>query len=73
MIRFRSTIEAAANALIGYGCILLVQLLIFPVFGLDATLRQHLGIAAVFALADFLRARLTPPLFDPAVQSKGHR
>jgi len=40
--RAMSLIEAATNVIVGYGLAVITQILIFPVFGLHATLAQNL-------------------------------
>jgi hypothetical protein len=43
--RMMSLVEALANVVVGYGVAVLTQALAFPLFGLEATLRQNLAIA----------------------------
>ena len=45
--RLMSLVEALANVVVGYGVAVLVQIVLFPVFGLDVTFRQNLGIGLV--------------------------
>ena len=48
--RLMSLVEALVNVMVGYsiGVAVLVQLLLFPVFGLTVTLRQNLLIGMAF-------------------------
>jgi hypothetical protein len=39
-------VEAVANLVVGYAPAIWVQLLVFPMFGLEARLRQSLGIGS---------------------------
>ncbi len=50
---------------LGYGLAVLVQLLVFPAFGLQSTLAQNLRIGLIFTAVSLLRscARL-PRLFE---------
>ena len=41
--RLMSLVEAVANVVVGYGLAVWTQVLVFPLFGLQATLRQNLG------------------------------
>jgi hypothetical protein len=45
-----SLVEAVANVAVGYGIAVVTQILIFPVFGLHATLMQNLQMGAIFTL-----------------------
>tara|TARA_R110002096_G_scaffold47575_20_gene127101 strand:+ start:1715 stop:1873 length:159 start_codon:yes stop_codon:yes gene_type:complete len=48
--RLMSLVEAVANVVVGYGVAVVTQILIFPVFGLHATLAQNLKMALFFHL-----------------------
>ena len=48
--RLMSLVEALANVAVGYDTAVLTQLLVFPMFGLSATLAQNLALGAVFAV-----------------------
>ena len=62
--RLMSLIEAVANVVVGYGLAVGVQLLVFPLFGLEATLRQSLGIGAIFTLVSLVRGYLLRRVFE---------
>jgi len=62
--RLMSLVEVLANVLVGYLLAVATQLLIFPLFGLEATLRQSLGIGAVFTLVSLARGYLLRRLFN---------
>lgn len=51
-----SLVEAATNTAVGYALAVGTQLVVFPFYGLDAALPQHLGIAAVFVVVSLLRS-----------------
>jgi hypothetical protein len=46
--RLMSLVGAGANMLVGYLLVVATQLAVFPLFGLEATLRQSLAIGVVF-------------------------
>ena len=47
--------EAGTNVPVGYRLAPVTQIMVFPIFGLEATLRQSLGIGAVFTLVSLVR------------------
>ena len=51
-----SLVESIANVVVGYGVAVGAQILIFPVFGLQATLEQNLQIGALFTLVSLARS-----------------
>lgn len=59
-----SLVEAGINVVVGYALAVGVQLLVFPLFGLEATLGQSLGIGAVFTLVSLVRGYLLRRLFE---------
>ncbi len=62
--RAMSFVEAVANILMGYGIALATQLMVFPLFGLAATLRDNLLIGAIFTLVSLTRSYLLRRLFN---------
>ena len=62
--RLMSLVEAMTNVVIGYALAVWVQILVFPLFGLQATLRQSLGIGAVFTLVSLVRGYLLRRAFE---------
>jgi len=40
--RTMSLVEAVANVVVGYGVAVMMQMLVFPIFGLQTTLIQNL-------------------------------
>lgn len=54
--RTMSLIEAVANVAVGYGIAVVMQVLIFPIFDLHATLVQNLKIGAAFTLTSIMRS-----------------
>ena len=62
--RALSALEAGANVVVGYGLAVLVQLALFPVFGLSVALADNLRIGAVFTLVSLARSYALRRLFD---------
>ena len=62
--RLMSLVEALTNVVVGYGAPVGTQLLVFPLFGLEATLRQSLGIGAIFTLVSLVRAYVLRRAFE---------
>ena len=51
-----SMVEAAANVVIGYGIAVATQALVFPMFGLHASLSDNLLIGAIFTVVSIVRS-----------------
>ena len=62
--RVASLIEAATNAIVGYGVAVVTQILIFPVFGLHTTLAQNLKMGALFTGISIIRSFALRRLFE---------
>ncbi|MFN3946128.1 MAG: hypothetical protein ACK4K7_14475 [Allosphingosinicella sp.] len=62
--RLMSLVEALANVVVGYGVAVITQILIFPLFGLNATLAQNLMIGAMFTLLSLARSYALRRLFE---------
>jgi hypothetical protein len=62
--RTMSLIEAATNVILGYILAVITQILIFPVFGLHATLAQNMKIGAVFVVVSISRSYVLRRLFE---------
>ena len=59
-----SLVEAVANVMVGYRLAVLVQIAVFPVFGIAATLKQNLAIGLVFTLVSLGRSYMLRRLFE---------
>jgi hypothetical protein len=68
--RRMSLVEAIANVAVGYGIAVVTQILIFPVFGLHATLMQNLQMGAIFTVASIARSFGLRRLFE-AIRLRG--
>lgn len=62
--RLMSLVEAAANVIVGYGIAVLTQIMVFPLFGLSATIGQNLAIGAVFTVVSLARNYLLRRAFE---------
>ena len=59
-----SLAEAVADVAVGYGVTVATQILVFPVFGLQATPAQTLKMGAVFTVASVARSFALRRLFE---------
>lgn len=66
--RIHSAFEAVANVAIGYGVAIATQIVVFPWFGMTPSLRQNLGIGAIFTVVSLVRSYVLRRLFN-AVRS----
>jgi hypothetical protein len=62
--RVMSLIEAATNVVVGYILAIATQLAVFPLFGLNATLGEHLAIGLIFLGVSLARGYLLRRLFE---------
>jgi hypothetical protein len=59
-----SLVEALANVAVGYGIAVITQIVVFPVFGLQASLAHNLGVGAVFTVVSPVRGYTLRRLFE---------
>lgn len=64
--RWMSFMEALANILVGYGLAVLTQIIVFPMFGLHASLGDNLLIGAAFTTISLARSYVLRRLFNAA-------
>jgi hypothetical protein len=69
--RSASLAEAGANVAVGYVLAVLVQLLIFPVFGLQPTLVQNLAIGLIFTGVSLARSYALRRVFQRLSHRRG--
>ena len=67
--RLMSLVESVANVIVGYGVAVGTQILIFPMFGLHATMTQNLKMGVVFTVVSIARSYVLRRLFE-AIRSK---
>jgi hypothetical protein len=51
-----SVVEAVANVGVGFLVALLMQFIVFPMFGLEVSLSENLAIGALFTIASIARS-----------------
>jgi hypothetical protein len=68
--RLMSLVESVANVIVGYGVAVVTQILIFPIFGLHATLAQNLKMGLVFSVVSIARSFALRRLFE-ALRMRG--
>ena len=62
--RAMSLLEAVTNVIVGYTLAVITQILIFPVFGLYATLEDNLKLGLVFTVVSIARGYALRRLFE---------
>ncbi len=62
--RTMSLVEAVTNVLIGYGVAVATQMLVFPLFGFEASLQDNLAIGLVFTAVSLVRSYLLRRAFE---------
>ena len=59
-----SLIEAIANVAVGFGMAVTTQVLVFPMFGLQASLSENLTIGCIFTAVSIARSYALRRLFE---------
>ncbi|WP_222116109.1 DUF7220 family protein [Extensimonas perlucida] len=62
--RWMSLVEAVTNVLVGYGVAVATQWLVFPIFGLYATLQENLLIGLIFTAVSLVRSYVLRRVFE---------
>lgn len=62
--RRMSLVESLANVAIGYGVAVTAQVLVFPLFGLHATLGENLAIGGIFTVVSIVRSYCLRRVFE---------
>lgn len=62
--RGMSLVEAATNVIVGYILALLTQMAVFPLFGLEAALGEHLAIGLAFVGVSLIRGYVLRRMFE---------
>ncbi len=70
--RRMSLVEAIANVAVGYGIAVATQALVFPLFGLHASLSDNLLIGGVFTIVSVVRSFALRRLFE-TIRMRGQR
>ena len=59
-----SMVEAATNVAVGYVLAIATQIVVFPMFGLEAALGEHMAIGTAFVAVSLARGYLLRRLFE---------
>lgn len=62
--RVMSLVESVTNVVVGYVLAIATQIVVFPWFGIEAGLAEHLGIGLVFLAVSLVRGYLLRRLFE---------
>ena len=62
--RAMSAVEAVTNVLVGYGIAVVTQVLVFPLFGLTASLGDNLPLGIVFTAVSLIRSYALRRVFN---------
>ena len=68
--RWMSFVEAITNIVVGYGLAVLTQIVVFPMFGLHATVGENLALGAIFTILSLIRGFLLRRLFNAALTKR---
>ena len=67
-----SLVESTTNVIVGYVLAIATQIVVFPWFGIEAALHEHLAIGLAFVGVSLLRSYVLRRLFERIrVQSNG--
>lgn len=70
--RRMSLIEAATNTIVGYALAVGTQFVVFPLFGLEASMSAHLGIGAAFVFVSLVRSYVFRRAFNRLRRGAGN-
>ena len=62
--RAMSLVEAVANVVVGYALAIATQIVVFPWFGIETGLAEHLSIGLAFVVVSLVRGFLLRRLFE---------
>lgn len=62
--RIMSAVESVTNVAIGYGVAIATQAAVFPLFGIHATVKEHLTIGGIFTVVSLVRSYFLRRLFN---------
>ena len=62
--RWQSFLEAVTNIVVGYALAVLTQIIVFPLFGLHASLGENLLIGGLFTCISLARSYVLRRLFS---------
>lgn len=70
--QFMSLFEATTNVVVGYVLAIVTQIIVFPWFGIETGMGEHLAIGLAFVGVSLVRSYLLRRLFE-AVRVRGAR
>ena len=70
--RWLSFVEAVTNIVVGYALAVLTQIIVFPLFGLHASLSENLLIGCFFVGVSLIRSFAIRRLFNGAWMARFH-
>ena len=70
--RWMSLVEAVTNIVVGYGLAVLTQIIVFPLFGLHASLSENLLIGCFFVGVSLIRSFAIRRFFNGAWMARFH-
>ena len=62
--RAMSMIESIANVVVGYALAIATQIVVFPLFGIETGLAEHLSIGLAFVAVSLVRGYVLRRLFE---------
>jgi hypothetical protein len=62
--RLMSAVEATANVAVGYGVAVITQVMVFPLFGLNAALVENLILGSIFTIVSLIRSYALRRMFN---------
>ena len=65
--RCMSFVESVSNIAVGYGLAVLTQIIVFPLFGLHASLGENLLIGCLFTAVSLVRSYALRRIFNALV------
>jgi accessory gene regulator protein AgrB len=63
-LKRHSFLESVANVAVGYGVALLSQIIIFPLFGIQVSLKDNLMIGVFFTVISIIRSYVLRRIFN---------
>ncbi|WP_291207037.1 hypothetical protein [Hyphomonas sp.] len=67
--RLMSAVEATANVAVGYGIAVITQVMVFPLFGLNASLIENLILGSIFTIVSLIRSYTLRRMFNALRQN----
>ncbi len=69
--RTMSLVESATNVVVGYALAIGTQLVVFPLFGIETGLREHLTIGLAFVGVSLARGYVLRRIFEALARRAG--